>query len=251
LINWGNYKNIKVFFFTCSNLKRYHCVTHCGIYGEDYTPSLPIVLIQLSFVKNYEVFPTEMLENLEQVEEDNIEFYIMIHPFIEPQPCQHFLCSNTHEINLIFHCWAFKGITFNLELDIQKSVEMGIFEANGVKETHQNELEEQINGGIKIGKLKRRIVGIHSMSFSTLNAQLLLEDVTLYSFYSVAKESLNSIVAYHVIPGSQKLSSDIYKVSSSTNNLYDLLLSLSKLGLEMNKEVEKIVKIISTQKKSE
>jgi hypothetical protein len=83
-----------------------------------------------------------------------VEFYIEIHPFIVPSECQHFQCNATREINIMYHTWAFQGnkhdgddvrfhntnadSPFDANVDVQVSVDMGLFAGHGVTQTHQN-----------------------------------------------------------------------------------------------------------------
>jgi hypothetical protein len=100
------------------------------------------------------------------------------------QPCQHFTCDSTSELNMMYHAWTFPHITFTADARYNALVHMGIFEAHGIVPTHQT-LEETVAGmtdhvfrchcytistfiviGIRFNGLSARQVGIHSQRFS-------------------------------------------------------------------------------------
>jgi hypothetical protein len=67
----------------------------------------------------------------------------------------------------------------------------------------------------------------------------LLEEAPLHSFYSVAKSEENCIVCYHMIPGSEDLSSEIYQAISSSSTLSEAFDQLYKIN-HLQKEVTKM-----------
>jgi hypothetical protein len=109
-----------------------------------------------------------------------------------------------------------KDVAFTSELDVQVSVNMGLFETTGISETHQNvihsikcsthsnkEIEPCVNSGITINRCEPRLVSIHSQRLSPLNSQLSLEENRLHSFYSLGIHENRCIITYHLIPESQ------------------------------------------------
>ena len=36
-----------IVIYTLMTTIRYHCTTHCGVYGDDYDPNIPIALLKL------------------------------------------------------------------------------------------------------------------------------------------------------------------------------------------------------------
>ncbi len=73
-------------------------------------------------------FPSHVLPNL--------DYYIVIHSYPPPSECQKFLCSNTDEINLIFHCWLYKDMPYDPSIYAVENLEMGVFQPDGVSPVH-------------------------------------------------------------------------------------------------------------------
>ena len=90
------------------------------------------------------------------------EIYITFHPMPPPNPCQKFLCNNTDEMNLMYHCWFFPNAQQDSEDSVTDELMMGVFEACGVQPVHQN-LKD---AGVTFGRLEKRYVTcIHRPSF--------------------------------------------------------------------------------------
>lgn len=66
----------------------------------------------------------------------NMDYFIMIHSYPPPAQCQKFLCNNTDEVNLLFHCWLYRDIPFDHNLSVLEYVNMGIFCPDGVAPVH-------------------------------------------------------------------------------------------------------------------
>ena len=87
------------------------------------------------------------------------EIYITFHPMPPRNPCQKFLCDNTDEMNLMYHCWFFPAAQQDSEDSITDELMMGVFEARGVQPVHQN-LKD---AGVTFGRLEKRYVThVHS-----------------------------------------------------------------------------------------
>jgi len=99
-------------------------------------------------------------EAVEKVQEDvkssqdnqSVDFYFIIHTHPVPSPCQKFMCNNTNEINLVYHCWLFKDAPYDLEENFTDQLNMGVFEPHGVQPVHQNLLD----AGIEFGGISER-----------------------------------------------------------------------------------------------
>ena len=94
---------------------------------------------------------------VEKVQEDmkddqSIDFYFIIHSHPIPSPCQKFMCDNTDEINLVYHCWLFQDVPYDLEENFTDQLDMGVFEPHGVQPVHQN-LQDS---GIEFGGISER-----------------------------------------------------------------------------------------------
>ena len=81
-----------------------------------------------------------------------LDYYVIIHSHPPPGLCQKFLCNNTNEINLLFHCWLYKEIPIDPTLSVSEQVCMGLFEPEGVFPIH---LDLQ-DGGVPFYYLESR-----------------------------------------------------------------------------------------------
>ena len=81
-----------------------------------------------------------------------LDYYVIIHSYPPPGLCQKFLCHNTNEINLLFHCWLYKDIPVDPTLSVSEQVCMGLFEPEGVFPIH---LDLQ-DGGVPFYYLESR-----------------------------------------------------------------------------------------------
>lgn len=86
--------------------------------------------------------------------ESNMDFFIVFHPFPPPSPCQKFLCDNTDEINLVYHCWMYPDAPYSEDYTNTEQLPMGVFEAHGVKPVHQ----DLKDAGVAFGRLEERYV---------------------------------------------------------------------------------------------
>ena len=69
----------------------------------------------------------------------SMDYYIIIHSLTPPTPCQKFLCSNSNEVNLAYHCWLYPFMPVDPSLSVSEQVEMGVFEPSaGVVPVHQD-----------------------------------------------------------------------------------------------------------------
>lgn len=86
-------------------------------------------------------------DNIEDQFDQTVDFYYIIHTQPIPAPCQKFLCDNTDEVNLVFHCWLFQEAPFDPDETFIDQLDMGIFEPRGVQPVHQNLLDSGIEFG--------------------------------------------------------------------------------------------------------
>lgn len=84
----------------------------------------------------------------------NMDLFIIIHSYPKPGQCQKFLCNNTNELNLIYHCWLYPDIPFDPSVTVTDKVEMGIFCPQGVQPVHL----DLVDGGIPFLYLDKRWV---------------------------------------------------------------------------------------------
>lgn len=86
--------------------------------------------------------------------DSNTDFFIVLHPFPPPSPCQKFLCDNMDEINLVYHCWMYPDAPYSEDYTHTEQLPMGVFEADGVKPVHQ----DLKDAGVAFGSLEERCV---------------------------------------------------------------------------------------------
>ena len=67
-----------------------------------------------------------------------MDCYVVVHTHPPPGLCQKFLCSNTDEVNLIYHCWLFPDVPCDPEVVSSEQLEMGVFQPHGVAPVHQD-----------------------------------------------------------------------------------------------------------------
>ena len=67
----------------------------------------------------------------------NMDLYVIIHSRPSLGRCQKFLCSNTNEVNLMFHCWMYPNVPFDPGMSLSEKLKMGVFEPSFVAPVHQ------------------------------------------------------------------------------------------------------------------
>ena len=67
-----------------------------------------------------------------------MDYFIIIHTHPPPGLCQKFLCENTNEVNLLFHCWLYPNVPCEPAVVCSQQLEMGIFQPRGVAPVHQD-----------------------------------------------------------------------------------------------------------------
>ena len=93
------------------------CVPTLGCYGENYAPATAIFLLEsrasLEKIQGVKVLPKKLIECLEKEDKnkklEEVQVFLQIHPYLFPQPCQHFTCDSQTEISVTFHSWLFSG----------------------------------------------------------------------------------------------------------------------------------------------
>ena len=158
----------------------YHCVPHIGVYGDEYTPALPIALVSFTVSDGqYDaLLPPSVAAILWKCEDralivpGRVELLLHIHSGIVRQPCSHFLCDRDNEFNLMAHPWIFAADDVaNGSDEISARAFIGVFEPCGVEERHRGPLcQEQL--GAPIGWLADLEVLLHDRRFSPHNATL-------------------------------------------------------------------------------
>lgn len=73
-----------------------------------------------------------------------------------------------------------------------------------------------------------RTVCIHGCHFSPENAQLqLIRGAQLHTFFSAARNDSKKVVAFHIIPGTEKVEQTVRQCISKCSTLRDLLFEFS------------------------
>lgn len=66
----------------------------------------------------------------------DMDMYVIIHSYPPSSPCQKFLCVNTNEVNVIYHCWLYRDSPYSPEHTLNCKLEMGVFCPLGVEAVH-------------------------------------------------------------------------------------------------------------------
>ena len=67
-----------------------------------------------------------------------MDYYIIVHTHPPPGMCQKFLCGNTDEVNLLYHCWLYPDVPCHPEVVCSQPLPMGVFQPCGVVPVHQD-----------------------------------------------------------------------------------------------------------------
>ena len=65
-----------------------------------------------------------------------MDYFIVVHTRPTPGECQKFNCSNTNEVNVMYHCWLFSHAPYDHAHTVSGRVEVGLFEPSGVNPVH-------------------------------------------------------------------------------------------------------------------
>jgi len=209
------------------------CIPLIGVYGNDYTPCGPLVVIEMPAYEHIlrRQLPEKLLEYLFKDNEPcEIQFFIEIHSAPPPNACQKFTCDNRNEANMMYHTWLYKDILFDMDFNAVNFIEMGIFSPIGVNPVHQ----DLKDAGIAFERLEERSIAIHSCCFSPENAQFQMRnDVDFCSFFALATEKVDGlnrkVVTFHMIPRYSDQEQMLTDVINNSLTLRDLLQGLSIL----------------------
>ena len=235
----------------------FHAITHLGVYGEEYTPCLPICLVSVP-CEDYDLqLPRSVAdvlykcEDLRLLRRNRIELLLHIHSGLSRQPCAHFSCDRTDEFNIMVHAWCFSNDNVaDGSGTISANVFIGVFEAEGVEPRHLDVFSLSAAGGAAFNKLRQMEVLLHDRRFSPNNASVGLIPVAgnpaaagttslqplpahdaprVVVFFSVAvdKELKRGIVTLHVLPVDNDASADAVRGwMRGVDTLGQLLLAL-------------------------
>ncbi|ELR24283.1 uncharacterized protein ACA1_170210 [Acanthamoeba castellanii str. Neff] len=206
----------------------YHCVPHCGVYAQDdYEPALPFAFISLPYelLQRTLDLATATTTTTNACQRASSSLYVMVHPIPRMKECQHFMCDSRREINVITHAWTLPDVHFTPELEVETDVDVGLFGASGVEETHMNMQDSKFNG-LPFNRMERRAVIIHWQSFSPLNAQIRLsENRPWHSFFLVSRHwpTSRQCVSYHIVIESDEVYNRAHEAVAQMNTLGELL----------------------------
>lgn len=68
----------------------------------------------------------------------DMDLYVIVHSRPSLGRCQKFLCSNTNEVNLMYHCWMYPNVPFDPDMSLSETLKMGVFEPSFVEPVHQD-----------------------------------------------------------------------------------------------------------------
>jgi hypothetical protein len=190
------------------------CIPQIGCYGENYWPTIPLVVLELP-TDNPETLQQQLPKNLYQLLFDpedqlanqcGIEFYVIIHSPPVTTECPKFFCKNTNEANIMYHMWTFPDAELNGDYVNSTMVSMGIFAPQGIKPIHL----ELSDGGISFEKIQDMNVTIHDGCFSPENASFQMTDDPVCSFFALAFHGYRRVISFHAFPRALD-SEDIYR----------------------------------------
>ena len=152
------------------------CITSCGVYGDEYEPLIPNVIIELPItgLVNYRQSIISKEEEISIFNEEldlltksidptlPTDFFLVIHPKPKPNICQHFQCENTNEISIMFHPWVFKSQELREDIEVSEVAQVGLFcPSDNLALVHQDIVEET-SRGMPFNQLESRTVCIVS-----------------------------------------------------------------------------------------
>ena len=150
----------------------FHCHPQIGIYGNDFTPSFPLVAISLPATHQRLSSPSLSLPStvlaLIETEQVMVEYYYLIHSYPGRQPCQKFSCDRNDEINVMLHPFVYQNEHVNGAFVGIRNVLVGAFAHEFVSQAHVDVKD----GGVPFDVLERRTVAIHDMCFSPCNMHI-------------------------------------------------------------------------------
>ena len=82
--------------------------------------------------------PTDPREGANVGAVPHMDLFVTIHTSPPSGLCQKFLCDNTDEINLLYHCWLFPEASCDPHVTLTEQLEMGVFEPHGVRPVHMD-----------------------------------------------------------------------------------------------------------------
>lgn len=101
---------------------------------------------------------TDSREPLLMLAEDcpvpEMDYYVLVHTYPPPGLCQKFLCGNTDEVNLLYHCWLYPEVPCDPSIVCSEQLSMGVFQPRGVAPVHQ----DLSDSGVAFHHLQPRLV---------------------------------------------------------------------------------------------
>ena len=115
---------------------------HLGLMGGGALPSSPLhVSSSAHNMPSPQVTQSSNVNarsNAQDSVVSNMDLYVIIHSRPSLGKCQKFLCNNTNEVNLMYHCWMYPSVPFDPGMSLSKKLEMGVFEPSFVQPVHQD-----------------------------------------------------------------------------------------------------------------
>lgn len=209
-----------------------------GAYShEDYTPSLPILLVSVPMVNIATQLPPSVSAVLQRCYEmgllatpTSLDFYLIAHSALIRHPCEHFNCFRDDEFSVMYQAWTFDVDNMgDSHGEITAAVHMGLFEPRGVVPCHQ----EFNDAGMAFGRLSLRSVIMHGRRFSPNNANIRLQGTTAApTFISVAVDRVlrKGVVSVHLLPTNDDISDKVRAATRRCMTLRSALEGLAEAG---------------------
>eukprot|EP01122_Echinamoeba_exundans_P003749 TRINITY_DN13816_c0_g1_i1.p1 TRINITY_DN13816_c0_g1~~TRINITY_DN13816_c0_g1_i1.p1 ORF type:complete len:284 (+),score=39.29 TRINITY_DN13816_c0_g1_i1:42-893(+) len=237
----------------------FHCIPHVGVYGDDYTPCIPVALLQLPplpLLSSNTLFKdiSTQLTTLDIWDAASssfkngykAEFYVLVHPKPILSPCQKFLCENMDEVNMMYHPWLFGSMPLTEDLSVTKQLYMGLFDTKNIKPVHQN-LKD---AGISFGSIENRSVALHGLRFSPENAQFQLDpsqgEIATFFAIAIDKETCRCVLSYHALPMTDAAEVKLINAVHASTTTFQLVFNLSQVSDTIGSTIQTLLGALPT-----
>lgn len=146
---------------------------HVGVYGDDYSPTAPLVSIRLpAHGAPLEALPVHVARGVAAAADVDLDCWFVVHGNPPLSPCQKFTCERVDEFSFMFHAWLFSGLTEDAFMaghaQLTEQVDAALYGAEGLLPAHL----ELKDGGMPFDGPDDRTVCIHEQCFSPANCMV-------------------------------------------------------------------------------
>ncbi|KAJ4461115.1 hypothetical protein PAPYR_2568 [Paratrimastix pyriformis] len=238
-----------------------------GLYGDIYEVFPALVLVK-TFPSGFLDLSPPIASTLSGVLARNIESFVMIHTCAKEGPCQHFLCSSTHEVSCLYHPCIFEYSTLLEHLcqsdqpvpedasELVCTVEVGLWNPEHVIPAHA-QVHKEVERGVPFGALGPRRQIMHGYALSPNNLQVELTPGRPYHAFDLVAHLPSRdnprgplqrwVISHHLIPSTQAQDQAIREVANRSLQLEELigLMQTDPRLVEMLPALDKIAALIA------